>query len=447
MRRYVIIGSGVAGVAAAEAIRSKDASGEITMVGDDPDGFYSRPGLAFYLSEEIPDKQLYPALQREWLQANVRLLKGQATRILPDTHEIEIGLRGKITYDRLLVAIGSVALPLKIPGSNLESVVKLDDFEDARHIRNLSRRTRAAVVIGGGITALELVEGLAARHIQVHFLLRGNRYWSNILDEAESKLIEHRLEEDGVQIHSQTEAAQILAKGKRVESVVTKNGEKIKCQMVGYAVGIKPRLSLAQASGLQVDRGILVNEYMQTNFPEIYAAGDAAQVFDPFSGKSVLDSLWAPAREQGTTAGLNMTGENKIYHKEIAYNVTRLAGVTTTIIGMVGGEKSDEDIYDIAHGDSETFYQAPNAIAMRSGTDCNRVRLLIGDRSLVGGLVMGDQTLSRPLKELILGQVDINRVREQLLNSGDRLADMLMKYWMEWKENGGNFLAARPANQ
>ena len=431
--RYILIGSGVAGIAAAEAIRSKDKGGEIVIISDDPHGFYSRPGLAFYLSGELPDKGLFPELQRNWLRTNVRSLKGKVTGIFPEIHEIEVGDSGKLKYDRLLIATGSVAAPMKIPGSDLESVVKLDDFEDAQRIRKIGRKAKSAVVVGGGITALELVEGLATQKINVHYFLRGNRYWSNVLDEDESHIVEQKLCEDGVEIHYQTEATMLVGKHGHVVGVVTNKGETIKCQLVGYAVGIKPRLSLAQSAGCAVDRGILVNEFLETNQPDIYAAGDVAQVYDPLSGRSLLDSLWNPAREQGYAAGLNMTGEKKIYRKTIAYNVTRLAGITTTIIGMVGGEVADEDMVDIARGDSETFRQLPNAIAMKSGSDVNHVRLLIGESTLVGALVMGDQTLSRPLKELILEQMDISKIHDSLLKDQAHLADIVMDHWLEWR--------------
>lgn len=429
---YLIIGAGVAGVAAAQAIRSKDQNADIVMISNDPNGYYSRPGLAFYLSGELPDKGLFPESQRDWLRANVRYLRGNVTGISPITHEIEMS--GKQRYDRLLIATGSVAVPLNIPGSDLGSVVKLDDFQDAQNIRKLGRKARSAVVIGGGITALELVEGLTSQKVKVHYFLRGDRYWGNVLDEDESHIVEHKLLEEGVKIHYQTEAKMLLGKRGQVAGIVTNKGETIKCQMVGYAVGIRPRLSLALSAGIAVERGILVNEYMQTDQPDIFAAGDVAQVFDPLSGQSLLDSLWNPAREQGYTAGLNMTGERNLYRKEIAFNVTRLAGITTTIIGMVGGEIQDEDMLDIARGDSETFRQLPNAIAMRSGSDINHVRLLIGETTLVGALVMGDQTLSRPLKELILNQVDIKPFHDKMLLKQVPLADLVMDRWMEWRQ-------------
>ncbi|HLA07405.1 MAG TPA: NAD(P)/FAD-dependent oxidoreductase, partial [Anaerolineales bacterium] len=191
--KYVIIGSGVAGIAAIEAIRSIDASGDIVMVGDDPHGFYSRPGLAYYLTGELHDKTLFPRTANDYRRMNFRYTKGSATGIQRDPHTLVMDGQPQIFYDRLLIAVGAQALPLEIPGASLEGVVKLDHLEDAKRILRHARRGRTAVVLGGGITALELVEGLLSRGVKVHYLLRGDRYWSNVLDEQESKIVEHRL--------------------------------------------------------------------------------------------------------------------------------------------------------------------------------------------------------------------------------------------------------------
>ena len=180
---YVIIGSGVAGIAAIEAIRSVDQVGRIVMIGDDPHGFYSRPGLAYYLTGELHDKALFPRTADDLRRLNFHSVRGRVTRILRDEHALEIdGGQPPFHYDRLLIAVGAQALPLEVPGANLEGVVKLDHMEDAKRILKFARRGKTAVVVGGGITALELVEGLVARGMKVHYLLRGDRYWSNVLD-------------------------------------------------------------------------------------------------------------------------------------------------------------------------------------------------------------------------------------------------------------------------
>lgn len=252
-----------------------------------------------------------------------------------DRHALELGDTTNLEYDKLLIAGGDQALPLEVPGAELSGMLKLDHLEDAKHILKHARRGRTAVVIGGGITALELAEGLRTRGMKVHYLLRGDRYWSNVLDEHESKIVEHRLREDGITLYYHSELIEIMAKHGRVSGVRLLNGRTMQCDVVAYAIGIRPRVELAKQAGLAIDRGILVNEYLQTNDPDIFAAGDVAQAYDPMTGRSMLDSLWTPAREQRYAAGLNMAGKRTAYIKSVPFNVTRLAGLTTTIIGTV----------------------------------------------------------------------------------------------------------------
>src|SRR5450759_3859500 len=299
MNRYVIVGTGVTGVTALNTLRTNDPSAEISMVGDDPHGFYSRPGIAYYLNGEIPENQLPIFSKKDWKSLNVHFVKGVASRLDLRNHQLEIDSSSVLKYDRLLIASGSSAVTLTIPGAGLKGVVKLDDFEDTRHIISLARHANCAVVVGGGIIAVELVEGLMARGLKVHYFLRGDRYWPNVLDEKESRLLEHRLAEDGVILHYQTEAAEVLGKRGKVVGVRTTKGETIRCQVVAVGIGVKPRMELAKSAGLATDRGILTDETLQTSSPDVFAAGDVSQVYDPQSGKSIVDTLWHPALDKG----------------------------------------------------------------------------------------------------------------------------------------------------
>ncbi|MBL8077753.1 MAG: NAD(P)/FAD-dependent oxidoreductase [Anaerolineales bacterium] len=426
--RYVIIGTGAAGIASIESIRSVDKRGEIIMVGEDPHGFYSRPGLAYLLTGEIPDKSLFPKTSDDYALLNFKYQNAHVTKI--DSAQKTLLLDGKtpLSYDKLLIATGAFAAPLTVPGAALQGVVKLDHLEDARYILKQAKRGKTAVVVGGGITALELTEGLLARGMNVHYLLRGERYWSNVLDEHESRIVEARLQVEGVTLHFHSELKEIIGKGSKVSGVRLQDGNILKCDLVAYAIGIKPRIELAREAGLTLDRGILVNEFLQTNFPDIYAAGDVAQVYDPMTGYSVLDSLWSPARDQGRIAGLNMAGQNKPYIKSVPFNVTRLAGLTTTIIGAVG-HGHDDDIVGIARGDSETWRELPDAIVAQSGFDTNHVRIIVGEKNLLGAVVMGDQTLSTPLQKIIARKLDITSMRDQLLTKDAKIADVVVDFW------------------
>jgi len=428
MMKYAIIGSGVAGIAAIEAIRSVDAAGEVLMIGDDRHGFYSRPGLAYYLTGELHDKALFPRTANDYRRMNFRFIRGRVVDIQREGHSLELHNKSHLTYDKLLIAVGAQAMPLEVPGANLEGVLKLDHMEDAKRILKFARRGRTAAVVGGGITALELVEGLVSRGLKVHYLLRGDRYWSNVLDEQESRLVEHRLREEGVTLHFHAEVIEVLGRNSRVTGIRLLSGQSLKCDLVAYAIGIRARVELAKRSGLAIDRGILVNEYLQTNDPDIFAAGDVAQAYDPMTGRSILDSLWGPARQQGYAAGLNMAGKKTAYIKSAPFNVTRLAGLTTTIIGTVGRGR-DDDLVGIARGDSETWRQLPDSIVAQTGFEVNRLRLLVGEKTLLGAIVMGDQKLSFPLEKIISGHADISPIRERLLAPGARLGDILAEFW------------------
>jgi NAD(P)H-nitrite reductase large subunit len=429
----VLIGSGAAGIAAAEAIRKQDSQASILMLGEERHGYYSRPGLAFYLTGEISEEQLFPFGKQDFEHIGLHLLNAQVKHIYPAEHRVTLHNGRQVLYERLLIATGAKAASSKAPGVDLEGVVKLDSLDDARRILKLARRARAAVVVGGGITALELVEGLRACGVRTHYFLRRERYWSNVLDETESRIVEHRLLEEGVKIHYHTELAEILGKRGRVAGVLTSEGEQVKCGLVAVAIGIKPRTELAEAAGLEVDRGILVDEYLRTSHADIFAAGDVAQVYDPLSGKSVLDSLWGAARSQGSSAGQNMSGGARPYHKPVAFNVTRLAGLTTTIIGTVG-RGQDDDLLGIARGDSETWSELPDVITAQDNFDVNRLRLLVGARTLRGSIVMGDQTLSRPVHQLVSERVDITAIREQLLVPGAPIADLIAGFYTNWNK-------------
>jgi NADPH-dependent 2,4-dienoyl-CoA reductase/sulfur reductase-like enzyme len=448
MTNYVIVGTGVAGMGAAEGIRSVDKKGTITLIGDDPHGYYSRPGLAYYLTSEVDEKQLFPFQPRNYKELDAHFWRGSVVRILHREHQVELSDGKCLPYDRLLIAVGSSAVRLNVPGANLEGVVKLDHMDDARRIialaDSLPRRARTgdggrgrnAVVVGGGITALELAEGLASRKVNVHLLIRTARYWSNVLDEVESKIIERKLRDDGVTIYYESELIEILEQAGRVAGIrLTSNSptidrREIACDMLAYGIGVQPRLVLPRDAGIACERGILVDEHLRTNHADIFAAGDVAQVYDPASGRSVLDSLWSPAREQGRVAGMNMAGQNMAYLKPVPFNVTRLAGLTTTIIGAVGSGQDGEPL-TIARGDSETWRDMPDAIIAQSGFDINHLRLMVASKTIVGAIVMGDQKLSSALQVIIRDQVNITSIREQLIAPDAPIADIMAHFWTQ----------------
>lgn len=427
---YVIVGSGAAGFRAVEAIRAGDPRGRIQMVTSDPHRYYSRPGLAYYLLGEIPEEQLFPAKEGDYRNLKFEWVQGHAQALDTTGHRLQLKSGQTLAYDRLLLAPGAIAQRPDNPGSDLQGVLTLDSLEDAQELMRRVRKGSTAIVVGGGITALELVEALAARGAKVHYFLRGDRFWSAVLDPVEAKLVESRLAADGVKLHYNTRIVDIVGNKGRVAGVNYVESDtalKMACELVCVAIGVRPRLEVANSGGVAVKKGILVNEKMETNVADVFAAGDAAQVFDPRTGEHGLDSLWHPAEKQGEIAGMNMTGGSAAYAKASPVNVTRLAGLVTTIIGQVGMDKApaDKDLKGINRGDSSVWRVTPPAMVAQSLGGENRLRLHVGDKNLLGALVMGDQKISRLLQRLVAGRVDISAHFTALTTPGADLTGIL----------------------
>ena len=429
--RYIIIGTGSAGIAAAIAIREYDRNGSIFLITEDPFGYYSRPGLAYLLTSEIPERYLYPMHEQDFNDIGVKHIFGRVTHLHCDDHKLTLADGQTLAYDRLLIAVGARALRPVLPGIDLDGVVTMDSLDDALNMLKLMKHSKTAVVIGGGITALEIVEGLVAKGIRTHYFLRGDHYWSSVLDQTESIIIEQRLKSEGVILHPQTELAEIIGKQGKVTAVRTTSGETIPCSLLGVAIGIQPRKELAANAHLDVDKGILVTQSLQTTHPDVFAAGDVAQVFDPVTGKSLLNSLWDPARKQGIIAGSVMAGQNVVYTRDTTLNVTRLAELTTTLIGSIGSgdpNHRDDDLISITHGDSEAWRERPEAIIAQANYEVNRLRLLVGKSALLGALIMGDQTLTRPIKKMIEEHSDITPIRQRLVEPGADLDQIIKQF-------------------
>lgn len=425
--RYVLVGSGIASLAAAESIRRVQPNAKIILVSQERAPFYSRPGLAYLLTNDVPEPQLTIREPVEVDALRLERVYGRAVQLLPDVRVLRLDDGTHVPYDRLLIAIGAASIRGDFPGASLDGVVHLDDLAEARDIVRRTASARTAVVVGGGSTALELVDGFVARGVHTHYFMRGDRYWSKVFDPVESAIVESRLLAEGVVLHRNASVREALGHQGVLTGIATANGEQLSCDVLAVAIGVRPRLELARSAGIATDRGILTTEFLETSEADVYAAGDVAQVYDPVHQVAQLDTLWASAQQQGRIAGLNMAGVRVALRKHVPINVTRVGGVTVTIVGTVGAA-DDPDLLTLTRGQSERWITDPDAWSVGGARLGNRLRVVVSGRAIAGAVVMGDQALSQTLAHLIGEDVDITALRPALEAAPHDAMEMLLDF-------------------
>ncbi|MCB8966659.1 MAG: NAD(P)/FAD-dependent oxidoreductase [Ardenticatenaceae bacterium] len=436
---YLIIGNGAAGVTAAETIRAHDLNGRITIVTAEPYPMYSRPGLAYVILQEIPPEQIMARQPQWYAQQRIELVYGRATSLNVQQQSVALENGRILHYDRLLIATGARAVPPPYAGADLDGVVYLDTLDGTKHLLKKARRAKRAVVIGGGITAMELAEGLAHQGVDTHYFLRRDRLWSQVFNETEAALVADKMRHHGITIHLHTEAAEILGDRRgRVRGVRLQNGDEFRCDLVGVAIGVRPQLELVEATPIQTDRAILVDETLRSSAPNVFAAGDCAQVYDRWSAKYMVDILWPSAIAEGRTAALNMVGKETLYRKGTPFNACLLFGLHITVIGQINPRPDEVDNVAVvqkrplSRGASEVWFTFPRTYQSAwSGSGPNTLRLVIGDNHIVGALIIGEQSLADTLRDLIEREVnatpllpylqaDPQTLRQKILALGQR---------------------------
>lgn len=432
---YLIIGNGAAGATAAETIRQYDSQGRITIVSAESYPMYSRPGLAYVATGEIPPHQVIARTPEWYEQQRLERVQGEAVALDVIGKKVALADGRSLTYDRLLIATGARAVPPPYDGRELDGVVYLDTLDGTKQLLKKARRGRRAVVIGGGITALEMVEGLAHQGVETHYFLRGGSLWSKVFNEAEAAILEERMRHHGVVVHYRTEVNEILGNWRgKVRAVRLKNGSEFKCDLFGVAIGVKPHLTWLEGSPLQLDRAILVDDCLQTNVPDVYAAGDCAQVLDRWTGQHTLDVLWPSAVAEGRAVGVNMANGRVPYQKGIPFNVCLLFGLHITAIGQVNPSRDTgaeaEEFQAISRGASEVWFTFPRHYSSAwSAKGPNTLRLMLDGDKLVGALVVGEQSTADALRELIDHEADVTPLKPFLEAESDILKQEILKFW------------------
>jgi NADPH-dependent 2,4-dienoyl-CoA reductase/sulfur reductase-like enzyme/nitrite reductase/ring-hydroxylating ferredoxin subunit len=303
--RVVIVGGGAAGFAAAEMLRRHGYTGSITMISNDDAAPVDRPNLSKdYLAGSAPEDWV-PLRGDDWYPENkIDLrLKTEVTALDAKGKTLTLGDGSTLSFDKLLLATGAEPVKLPIPGADKPHVHLLRTLADCRAIIAQTKEAKRAVVIGASFIGLETAAALRAREIEVHVVAPEKRPLERVFGPELGDFIRALHEEHGVVFHLEDTVTAIDDR-----NVTLKSGATLDAELVVIGVGVRPRLALAEQAGLAVDKGVTVNEYLETSAPGIYAAGDIARWPDPISGERIRVEHWVVAERQGQTAALNMLG-------------------------------------------------------------------------------------------------------------------------------------------
>ncbi|MFH2075091.1 MAG: FAD-dependent oxidoreductase [Pseudomonadota bacterium] len=374
--KYLVIGSGPAGISAAEEIRKEDPESPITMVTADPHPACSPVMLTYWLSGRHPRESLFFRDVESWAETHHVDLRCGVTVTAIDVHRqaVKFSAGDDIAYDRLLIATGAVPVIPPIPGIRAGGVYTVRTFADAEGILASRKETQNVCIMGGGFIGIKLACHLRDRGLQVSVFEKEPRLASRIFDQRASDIVRKQLRRHGLCVETGVGISEILNRNGWVSGVRLEDGRSFPVQILVAAVGVRPNTAFADLAIAATREGIPVDERMETGVPHVYAAGDAATTLDSLTSLPCNNAIWPAATRQGRVAGANMAGRRREYVHNFSLNALYLDGLQVTTAGHTC-EPEGEGIQVFQQGEGNHYRK----LVLKSGALIGFI--LIGDPS------------------------------------------------------------------
>ena len=398
--KYIIVGASAAGLAAAQTIRQTDKNGEITVLTKENYYPYSRPSISYLLKGTVEEKRMFLKKPQFYADSKINVITGtQVTEINREKKTVKAG-RKEYSYDKLCIATGSK--PFVPPVENADgcrNVFTFLDLASAKALKKAVNKNTKAVVIGAGLIGMKAAEGLSKICSSVDVAELSPRVLPSILDEKSAMFVKKYLEKHGISFHLQDTVVKANVKGGSVRSVLLKSGKTLDCDVLVIAVGVRPETALAEKAGLEVNRGIIVDQQtMQTSDKDIYAAGDCTVSVDMLDGSNKIIALWPNAVYQGMAAGSNMAGGDHRMGGAYSVNAIDFYGLRICTCGLIN-----------ASGEQYSDKVKTSASAYK--------RLIFEGSRLVGFVLINSSENAGIYTDLIENRVDLNTLEGDIMDT------------------------------
>ncbi len=427
-KNYYIIGSGVAGITAAETLRQNDSACKITVINGETYPFYRRLSLSTYLQGQTSLESLIVKKPADYEQLQITVLHDQVVALKPEANTLVMASGNRYGFDGLIIATGGSAIRPNISGIDFEGVrLGYWDIKDTLWYQNQTQSKQNAVVIGGGVLGLELADSFNKAGLNVTIVQLGNHLGEPLVDATAGEIIRNRVIESGAACLLGVSAQSILGdENKKVRAVVAYNGVKIPASVVGVCIGIRPNVSWLEDSGILLEQGgIVVDDFLKTNFDNIYAAGDCTLVKSAVKSSAKLapnsgvnsdsnaflgnrsNRTWQVATNQGMVAGANLSAsslpDNKqiFYQEGLFYNAGVIYDLPYTLLGNFNSDDPENQIYTYDPGDDKFAY----------------FKLTVSSGKLVGAMLIGKQRRTNVLRKIIEGNYIVTGHEHELMDA------------------------------